>query len=513
MDGLTRSPELFALTSTLAEEDLDTPPDDELMMVDSSGQVRPILVATGTIAYFDIPQVEDERVDHWVEFLSHRGRRWFSRWLARSTRYVPIFWQITDRYQLPRDVVFLGMVESGFSPHAYSWAHAAGPWQFMPATGRRYGLKVGFWLDERRDFVKSTDAAARYLSDLYRIFDDWHLAFAAYNAGPGKVRRALRRMKSDSFWEISKSYHLRRETKHYVPKILAAARISKEPNKFGFESVPYQPELKWQVVTVTIATSLETLSKACGGEVSKEELSLLNPELRCKVSPPGHKYPLRVPDGLKETCLEGLNSIPAEERTTYRYALLKEKDSLKSISQRYGADPKEILRFNDIDEAQLVDFQELVIPLTVKQAQTIAIVEPKANRFRPGKYGPDGNNLIMHRVRSGDSLWKISRKYRVSLKKLRLWNGLWRKSRLRIGQRLRVYTGRAGAPGKGSGRRTRSSTKKKLPKGSAKTHRVRSGESLWIVAQRYGTTVETLRKLNRLKAGATLSIGQILVVK
>src|SRR5688572_1154748 len=173
-------------------------------------KVEPILAMTGTIT-FDIPMAEDERVDQWVEYLTGRGRGWYEKWLGRSTRYVPLFWEILDQYGLPRDLIFLSMIESGFSPSAYSWAHAAGAWQFIPGTARDYGLHVGFWLDERRDFELATHAAARYLKRLYEYFDnDWYLAWAAYNAGMRKVSRAIQRMKTRDFWRLSRSYHLRR---------------------------------------------------------------------------------------------------------------------------------------------------------------------------------------------------------------------------------------------------------------------------------------------------------------
>jgi membrane-bound lytic murein transglycosylase D len=422
-----------------------TEEDDPLLAL--SEKVAPVLAVTGTVVTFDIPMAEDERVDQWVDFLTGRGRGWYEKWLGRSTRYVPLFWEILDQYGLPRDLILLSMIESGFSPSAYSWAHAAGAWQFIPGTAREYGMHVGFWLDERRDFEIATHAAARYLKRLYRYFDnDWYLAWAAYNAGMRKVSRAIQRMKTRDFWRLSRSYHLRRETSHYVPKLLAAAKIAKQPDRYGFGEVQYLPPLRWDVLTVTVATDLQTIAKACG-LADTVEIGTLNPALRAEVTPPGREYPLRVPRGRKTTCETGLRSIPLAERVTYRYCELKPKDSLAAVAKRYQTTPQAILEYNKIEESQFRDFDELIIPVPLAKADLVPIVEPPVNRFRTGRYSPDGVQMIMVEVRPGDSLWKIANRYRVSLKKLRLWNGLWKSSRLRAGQKLRVYIGQGRKPG------------------------------------------------------------------
>jgi membrane-bound lytic murein transglycosylase D len=337
------------------------------------------------------------------------------------------------------------MIESGFSPNAYSWAHASGPWQFIQGTGRQYGLHIGFWLDERRDFELATHAAARYLRNLYEYYGDWYLAWAAYNAGSGKVNRAITRMKSRDFWRLSRSYHLRRETSHYVPKLLAAAKIAKQPDRYGFGDITYLAPLEWDVLTVTTAIDLKTVAKVCGLE-DPTELHALNPALRAEVTPPGREYPLRVPKGRKTTCEAGLAAIPFAERYTFRYCEVKLKDTLASIAKRFHTTPEAILEYNKIEEAQVADFDGLVIPVPVAKADLVPVVEPPMKRFRPGNYKPDGMQMIVYEVRSGDSLWRVANRFRVSLKKLRLWNGLWKNSRLRVGQKLRVYLGQGRRP-------------------------------------------------------------------
>lgn len=405
--------------------------------------VEPVLAVTGTVVTYDIPMSDDPRVEHWVEFLTTRGRRSFERWLGRSTRYVPMFWRILEQYGLPKDTVFLSMIESGFSPRAYSWAHAAGAWQFMPFTARRYGLRVGFWVDERRDFERGTHAAARLLTVLYDRYGDWYLAWAAYNAGTGRMDKAIRRSRTEDFWRISRTWHIRRETRHYVPKLLAAAQIAKQPEKYGFTDVEYLPELEWEVLTVTVATDLGTLSDVC--EVEEDRLALLNPELRCKVTPPGRRYPVRVPRQTADTCRTGLRAL-GSERMTFRYHLLDRRDTVESIAAKYKTTPDAISTFNGLGEIGLDAFEEIVVPVPIDVASELAVVEPRDRMYRPSAYGPDGAQVIVYTVRSGDSLWRIARRHRVSMRKLRLWNGLWKSSRLRIGQRLKIYKGGGTSP-------------------------------------------------------------------
>ena len=491
-------------TGTSSEDWESLMPDDSEADVDdawmSGGTVDSVLAMPEDRVTFDVPTSDDERVQQWVKYLSTgRGRKSFSRWLARSTRYVPIFWTIIEQYDLPKDLVFLCMVESGFSPRAYSWAHAAGPWQFIASTGRRYGLKIGFWVDQRRDFVRSTHAAAQYLGHLYGRFDDWYLAFAAYNGGPGRVSRAIRGTRSDDFWRISRTRRLRRETKHYVPKILAAAKIAKQPAKYGFDDVKYLPPLEWDTLTVNVATDLKTVAEACGLPET-EPVELLNPELRCKVTPPGESYPLRVPKGWAAKCQAGLDALSPSERYTYRYHELTSQDSLSSLAKKYTTTATAISSFNELKNGNLKEYEELVVPIKLADAIQVPIASPPARRFRPAVYGPASSQLVIHRVRSGDSLWRIARRYRVSIRKLRLWNGLWRTNTLRIGQRIRIHGGRRGVPRAGRRAKVR----------GAKRHRVRAGESLWSIAVRHGTSVDRLCRLNGIKRSDKLQIGRVL---
>ena len=251
----------------------------------------------GKITY-DIPITINKQVEFFIEYFQTRVSKRFGIWLARSGRYVPMMRAILKEHGLPEDLVYLAMIESGFSCKAYSRAHAVGPWQFIRGTARRYGLKVNYWVDERRDPVKSTYAAAKYLRDLYAEFNSWYLAAAGYNAGEVKIRRALARYGADDFWSISqrKRRYLKQETKQYVPKMIAAALIAKNPSKYGFDDIKYDAPLKFDQVKVYAGTSVSVAAKLIG--LKTGAISELNPELRRWCTPPTDgMYTLRVPAG------------------------------------------------------------------------------------------------------------------------------------------------------------------------------------------------------------------------
>lgn len=256
-----------------------------------------------------IPLIRTARVERHIRYFQTSHRDHFDQWLTRLNHYKPLVEKIFAQFQLPDDLVFLSLVESGFNPKAYSRARAAGPWQFMQATGKSYGLRVDDYVDERRDPIKSTVAAARYLRDLYDLFGTWPLAMAAYNAGERKIQRALRKAKAETFWEIAQTKFIRRETREYVPRFMAAAIIAKNPDQYGFEAVPSDIH---QFEEIVVSRPLPLRAIAAATDIPYAELHRLNPELRRDVTPPDDPaYHLKVPVGTRDTVEQALATIKA----------------------------------------------------------------------------------------------------------------------------------------------------------------------------------------------------------
>lgn len=298
-------PELKAQGPAWRFSGLFAPPSDLPAAPDSTGKPTEESID-------NVPLVLDHKVERHLKFFHTAIRDRFEQWLARFARYKPLADRIFSEFELPSDLVFLSLVESGFNPHAYSRARATGPWQFMKSTAKLYGLRVDQYVDERRDPIKSTVAAARYLRDLYDLFGAWPLAMAAYNAGEGKVLRALQKAQADSFWGIAQTRHLRRETRDYVPRFMAAALIAKNPDLYGFSQE--QPVLhEFEEVVVRRSVHLRAVANATG--ISFYELRQLNPELRRDVTPPDDaEYHLKIPVATKTVVEEALERIPSWKR-------------------------------------------------------------------------------------------------------------------------------------------------------------------------------------------------------
>ena len=248
---------------------------------------------------FDVPIQMNKQVRAYLVYFSTERKAVITRYLARSTRYLPMIKEVFQEAGLPEDMAYLAMIESGFNNKAYSPAAASGMWQFIKGTGLRYGLTIDSYVDERRDPEKATRAAAQYLLDLYKQFGSWYLAAASYNCGEGRVQRELNQSNHKNFWELSANMCLPTETKNYVPQMIAATIIAKNPEKFGFKNVPYLPAAKYEKVAVTEPTSLTAAAVAVN--VPTEEVAGLNPELLRGITPPdAQSYKLNLPPNSKE---------------------------------------------------------------------------------------------------------------------------------------------------------------------------------------------------------------------
>ncbi len=318
-------------------------------------------------ARYDIPVEYNEEVAAYLAFFQGPGRQWFGRWLERSHRYLPLFRSILREHEMPEDLVYLSMIESGFIMHARSWASAVGPWQFIEPTGRRFGLEADFWVDERRDPVKSTHAAAKFLKRLYAAWGDWYLAWAGYNAGPGRVSKAIAKYGTNDFWALARTDDaFRKETQHYVPKLIAAALIAKHPENFGFYGLEPQPPLEWETVEIPDATDLDVIARCAG--VSVDAITSLNPELRQWATPPvrrgGEPYRLRLPKDHADLFAAAYAQVKPSERFTYRSYKVQKGDTLGHIAVMFKTSVDSLVRSNRLaDPRRLRIGQELMIPI------------------------------------------------------------------------------------------------------------------------------------------------------
>jgi membrane-bound lytic murein transglycosylase D len=298
---------------------------------------------------FDIPIVINGKVEQYIRYFQTTIRHKFVTWLGRSEKYIPFMKNVLKEHGLPEDLVYMSLIESGFNPYAYSRAKAVGLWQFMAFTGKRYGLRVNWWVDERRDPEKSTIAAARYLRDLYEMFACWYLAAAGYNAGEYKIINAIKRYQTEDFWKLTNYRYLKRETKDYVPLMIAAALVAKEPEKYGFTDVEYQEPLQYEKVKVPPLTDLSPIAEAC--ETSLEEIKDLNPELQRGVTPPNETdYEIKIPLGKKDLFLENFEAMQPLEKFQFKTHLVKKGETLKGIAKYYRVDLEPLLEINHLNE-------------------------------------------------------------------------------------------------------------------------------------------------------------------
>jgi membrane-bound lytic murein transglycosylase D len=383
---------------------------------------------------YDFPITMNSRVEGWIDYFTGRGREHMERYLGRSSRYIPMMKQVLKRSGLPEDLVYLALIESGFNLRAKSRARAVGPWQFMKATGKRYGLRVDAWIDERRDPIRSTEAAARYLKDLYLMFESWYLAAAAYNAGEYKILRAIDQGKTNNFWRIADTRLIRRETKDYVPKLIAAAIIAKNPSKYGFEDISYLEPLEFESAALESPVPLKEIAELTDTDL--EDIEELNPHLRRGIAPPdADNYEIRIPTGkraLVERAASNLKNKYAGVQPMVHS--LRRGETLSSVARKYRVSTKELASLNNLDKRERIAIgTELLIP-----GRTLAAREssPKAQRATSGESPTDGE-FVFHTVRRGESLWSISEQYDVTVQDIFKWNGM-KRSRIFPGKKLRI---------------------------------------------------------------------------
>ncbi|OGW44877.1 MAG: hypothetical protein A2Y66_05265 [Nitrospirae bacterium RBG_13_41_22] len=342
----------FVLPLYASDINQDTPAKQQIV---SSLPEEKVNNAPKIVEDYSYNELAEEAVKRNITLFTEKIREKFSLWLSRSGKYLELMQGILKEKDVPEEIVFLPLIESGFNPYAYSPARAVGYWQFIASTAKRYGLEINWWRDERRDPVKSTVAAANYLKDLYKMFGSWNLAMAAYNAGEGKILKALNKSKTDDYWSLLNTNYIRSETKNYVPKFIAASLIANSPQNFGFENLEYHLPLNYDEVTIKSPVDLDVIAECA--ETSVETIKELNPELRRWCTPPDvPEYTLRVPAGEKDLFLENLSQIAEEKLFSMDIYKAKKGDTFKKISKRTGVPVQVILELNSLEK---------IIPLKV----------------------------------------------------------------------------------------------------------------------------------------------------
>ncbi len=454
----------------------------------------PAQLSKQKLADFDIPIVVNDRVATWIDYFQGAGRGHFARYLQRSGRYVPEMQEILKKYGLPQDLVYLALIESGFSSRAYSRAKASGHWQFISGTGKLYGLDITPWVDERRDSEKSTIAAARFLKDLYGQFGDWYLAMAAYNAGPRKIENAISITGSRDFWQIIQHRYLKAETKDYVPKFIAAAIMAKSPEKFGFGDVVYDEPIEIEDVKIPSQTDLQVIAKCA--DIPVDVVADLNSELVRGATPPNASaYKIKLPKGTAAKFEVAFADIPESERILIVRHTVKRGESAGAIAKRFGISVRELLTANDIKKSKNVkNGMVLVIPKDGSFAKGASATDiADASTDKNGR-----RNIVKHKVKGRETLAVIAGNYNVTVSELKKWNKM-KGSAVRKGQVIKIYSGEAVA--------LNSHKKGTKAKGDT-SYVVRRGDSWWKVAQRYGVSINELKGWNEDLAGKDLKAGK-----
>lgn len=476
---------------------------DKEVAVEASSSPRPFL-----------KKVKTKRVQFWIDYFASKQRERFQRFLNNGAAYRPIIDKILDAEGLPRELFFVGLIESGYYLGAHSRASAVGPWQFIRGTGHRYGLVINNDLDERRDIFKATQAAAQYFKDLNNIFSSWELALAAYNAGEYGMIRRIQQHKTRDYYVLSRQRKLPAETINYVPKVLAAMYVYENAKKFGFH-IPKAADAFWEKTKMVNAPRNSTLKAlAVKMNLSEEVLVKLNPELKRARTPSRYPgvYQLRVPADKNTEWMETfVAETPSESNRIKEIEALRDRvenpdsypvaaprivythrvqrgDNLTYLAKKYRLTVSQLARMNGLNYRSQIRIGQV---LKVGQRQPVASA-PAQSTITVGAH--------THTVRSGENLYVIAKKYGMKLRDLALANNLTIRSQVRIGQTLKI--------GQDESKTTLAPTPTPAKASIPSTHKVSPGESLYFIAKKYGMKLRDLALANNLTIRSQVRIGQ-----
>src|SRR5579864_4226258 len=491
--------DLQQTTENAAEQKAEPAPIDEANEV-SNYPIDPNLKAKATAeikaTHSDLPLMMTDQVAGYINYFSTRGRGTLEHGLERSGRYREMIEGILKEEGVPQDLIYLAQAESGFHPYAVSRVGAHGIWQFMGSRARGYDLHRNVWMDERQDPEKSTRAAARHLKDLYSEFGDWYLAMAAYNSGPGTIQSAVKRTGYADFWELYRRNVLPRETRNYVPIIIAETIMAKNPEQYGLDSITPDPPVAYDTVKINYQVDLHLVAECV--DVSPAELADLNPSLYRMVTPKGH-FDLHLPVGTADKYQSAIASIPLDMRVWWRYHQVAQGETLMSLGRLYHTTARAIAQANQLDLGDGVEAgAKLVIPIP------------------PGTHSADkqayARRLTVYHVKKNDTLETVSDNLGIPPVTIRRWNHL--KGDSLSGRRVlyvHLPVSPAAAPEKQVASKSKRASKlKEVKSTSSIRHTVRPGETLYSIATNYNTSVEAIKQNNA--HTAVLRPGMVLVI-